>query len=82
MPRLEMQILQEDDYWYWKTVDPQNWLVKKGIEPLLLNFTVGVIQEFLSWTSGGKAYPVHLLTGMQENGMDMKTIQISKHYLS
>ena len=82
IPQLEVQIIQDEDHWYWKTADSKNWFVKRGIEPLFQNFTLGVIQEFLSWTSGGKAYPVHLVTGIQETGTDMRTIQIKKHYLS
>lgn len=80
-PPISVHVSQEETCWQWLTIDPQKSLKNGKMSPFLQSFTCGVIQEFLSWTSGGKVYPVQRILD-SENGAGGMSIQIKTKYLS
>jgi hypothetical protein len=53
----KISVVDQGDYWVWQETEPE----KKNSCPHLSQncyFTIGLIQEYLSWMSGGKVFSV------------------------
>jgi hypothetical protein len=80
IPELDIVIEQDDQYWYWK-VEYCGWSARHPqLLDLLTKLTWGLAQEFLSWTGGGKQYPVHEDTAIIDN-RPAGTIAVQKKYI-
>jgi hypothetical protein len=80
IPNLSVDILQDADHWFWR-IKNNEWTQKNPeIYQLLVKGFIGVIQEFLSWTSGGKYYPVHEM-GKDEEANTDRVIRIQKNFI-
>ncbi len=79
LPFLSVDVFQDAEQWFWR-VRQCDWLVQNpGLIQILNRFAIGVIQEFLSWTSGGKFYPVSELASTDsKSGV---VIRILKKYI-
>jgi hypothetical protein len=80
IPGTDITISEEDEYWLWQTCQC-GWCKKReDNRDALSKFTIGVIQEFLFWTSGGKCYPVQEAND-EESGHPLFVIRIDKEYI-
>ena len=59
IPDLQVDVIQDSENWYWRFKNMGLFSDSPGFAKILLKFIVGIIREFLSWTSGGKFYPVN-----------------------
>jgi predicted hydrocarbon binding protein len=66
----------DDAAWYWH-IDSSPWCWQRSSTDPLCHFSVGVLQEYLAWTSGGKNYPV-LETQCASSGAPHCTIRIDR----
>lgn len=77
---LYVDVIDDAENWFWQVRDC-NWCKEDpGNQRILICFTIGVLQEFLSWASGGKYYPIQEVDRL---GEDFSTcvIQIQKKFL-
>lgn len=73
-------VIEESKNWLWETKQC-GWCEQHiNNRDALSKFTIGIIQEFLSWTSGGKCYPVHEANGVETNH-PLFVIKIQKEYI-
>lgn len=68
---LEIKINDDDQRWYWVNLSEQN---NCECRLTITDFSIGMLQGFLSWASGGKSYPI------KSNSQDMthQVIEIEK----
>ena len=80
LPGLEASVWEDETGWFWQVKDTAGLLAQATGAAFLQWFVIGVIQEFLSWTSGGKVYPVQAAS--RDNGaVPGMLLHIEKHYL-
>ena len=80
IPGFSVNVMQDADHWFW-CISENAW-VRENAElcRALMRWEMGVIQEFLSWTSGGKYYPVQEMGGKGEPAGEW-VIRIHKKYI-
>ncbi|MCE5208830.1 MAG: hypothetical protein LLG42_11050 [Chloroflexi bacterium] len=73
-------IEHDQENWYWKLEPLNGWSEYPQIQDLLTKVVWGMVLEFLSWTGGGKIYPVHE-TAWADPGIKERVIVIRKKYV-
>jgi hypothetical protein len=53
----EISVVEEGDYWIWQETQPDNETASDTNCPEFF-FTIGLLQEYLAWLSGGKTFQV------------------------
>lgn len=73
-----MQILvwEDPETWYWQS-DHCPWCWERKMDECMCHFNVGMLQEYLTWSGGGKIYHV-LETECIAAGSQACTIRIEK----
>jgi hypothetical protein len=71
-----IRVLEDQGAWYWQ-IDHSPWCWRRRSEGATCHFTVGLVQEYLSWASGGKFYEV-IETMCAASGQEYCAIQINK----
>ncbi len=79
LPVLTVDVLQDAEQWFWRVRECDWQQHNPDLMQILTRFEIGVIQEFLSWTSGGKFYPVSELSSSE--GKPGVVIKILKKYV-
>lgn len=77
---LQVTIDQDHENWYWKTEQPATGTQYAQLQDLMAKVVWGMMIEFLSWTAGGKIYPVHEVD-WENPGALSRVIIIRKQYL-
>jgi len=52
-----IRVLEDQGAWYWQ-IEHSPWCWERHHGEVACHFTVGLVQEYLSWASGGKYYDV------------------------
>jgi hypothetical protein len=74
---VDIKISEEEQSWLWEVQlnkENQNWIC------LFVSYTLGLLREFFSWTSGGKYYPMEEVL-LSAEGNPVYRIAISKQPL-
>jgi hypothetical protein len=80
IPGTKISICEQSGNWLWETRQCEWCGRQTDNRDALSKFTIGIIQEFLLWTSGGKCYPVQE-TREIETGLSFFAIRIQKEYI-
>jgi hypothetical protein len=80
IPGTATTIIEEHENWLWETERCEWCGQHKDNRDALSKFTIGIIQEFLFWTSGGKCYPVHEADDL-ETSQTLFAIRVHKEYI-
>jgi predicted hydrocarbon binding protein len=71
-----IRVLEDQGAWYWE-IEHSPWCWERHSEEVTCHFTVGLVQEYLSWASAGKFYNV-VETMCAAAGQEYCAIQINK----
>jgi predicted hydrocarbon binding protein len=71
-----IRVLEDQHAWYWQ-IEHSPWCWGRHCGEATCHFTVGLVQEYLSWASGGKFYDV-VETMCAAAGEEYCAFQISK----
>jgi hypothetical protein len=71
----------DQENWYWKLAPPGEESEYPQIQDLLAKVIWGMVIEFLSWTGGGKIYPVHEIA-WEDPAVKERVVVICKKYVS
>ena len=71
-------VIDDSSKWYWKI---EYYSLNLENKPFYESFVIGLLQEFLSWTSGGKYYPIKAADELI-NDPSKSIIWIQKDYIS
>ena len=80
MPNIQADVIQDSENWFLRFSKLDFLSHAPGTASIMLKFVVGILQEFLSWTSGGKFYPVSEMT-LAAEVKSGPIIVIQKHYI-
>lgn len=80
-PNLQIAASKDEVNWYWQIADLGSWLNDPFHFAFLQSFIMGFLQEFLSWASGGKFYPITEFKPVDQK-IGAMVIQIHKRYVS
>lgn len=69
-------VSEDDDAWYWQS-DQCPWCFERTQQECMCHFSVGMLQEYVSWAGGGKIYHV-IETECIARGGSACTIRIDK----
>jgi predicted hydrocarbon binding protein len=73
---LEIVVWEDEEAWFWQA-DHCPWCWNRRHEECMCHFNVGMLQEYVSWSGGGKVYHV-LETECIARGGSTCTIRIEK----
>jgi hypothetical protein len=80
IPDIHADVIQDSENWFLRFSKLDFLSDAPGTASIMLKFIVGILQEFLSWTSGGKFYPVSEMN-LSAEVKSGPIIVIQKHYI-
>jgi hypothetical protein len=73
---MEILVSEDPDTWYWQS-DHCPWCWQRQVDECMCHFNVGMLQEYVTWSGGGKIYHV-IETECIAAGSPACTIRIEK----
>jgi hypothetical protein len=73
---MEILVREDPDTWYWQS-DHCPWCWQRQVDECMCHFNVGMLQEYVTWSGGGKIYHV-IETECIAAGSPACTIRIEK----
>jgi hypothetical protein len=73
---MHIVVSEDADTWYWQS-DQCPWCWQRQMDECMCHFNVGMLQEYVTWSGGGKVYHV-LETECIATGAPACTIRIEK----
>jgi hypothetical protein len=73
---MEILVSEDPDSWYWQS-DHCPWCWQRQVDECMCHFNVGMLQEYVTWSGGGKIYHV-IETECIAAGSPACTIRIEK----
>jgi hypothetical protein len=55
---MEILVREDPDTWYWQS-DHCPWCWQRQVDECMCHFNVGMLQEYVTWSGGGKIYHVN-----------------------